>query len=120
MPIRKFRSVEEMEGNVRQYEPGSPELFRAIRELCGRSRPASFPAGSLPVSTSIARSRTPSANARSGGRRTSGLCGSRGVKPEEVEEKLKGWWGPTEAGPQLGGGEDLLDGLRNLDVHEEP
>ena len=30
MPIRKFRSVEEMEGNV-WYEPGSPELFRAIR-----------------------------------------------------------------------------------------
>ena len=32
MPVRKFRSVEEMPGNVR-YEPGSPELFRAIRAL---------------------------------------------------------------------------------------
>ncbi len=30
MPVRKFRSVEEMEGNTWR-EPGDPELFRAIR-----------------------------------------------------------------------------------------
>ena len=47
MPIRKFRSVEEMEGNVR-YEPGSPELFRAIRSLwafSARTFPRRFPPG---------------------------------------------------------------------------
>jgi hypothetical protein len=32
MPIRKFRSVEEMNQPVWR-EPGSPELFRAIREV---------------------------------------------------------------------------------------
>ena len=32
MPIKKFRSVEEMEGNT-WHEPGSPELFRAIEEV---------------------------------------------------------------------------------------
>jgi hypothetical protein len=30
MPVRKFRDVAEMEGNT-WHEPGSPELFRAIR-----------------------------------------------------------------------------------------
>ena len=31
MPVRKFRSVEEMEGNTWR-EPGDPQLYRAIRE----------------------------------------------------------------------------------------
>ena len=47
MPIRKFRSVEEMEGNV-WHEPGSPELFRAIRtlwEFSARTFPRRFPPG---------------------------------------------------------------------------
>jgi hypothetical protein len=30
VPIRKFRDVSEMEGNT-WHEPGSPELFQAIR-----------------------------------------------------------------------------------------
>ncbi|MCB1034761.1 MAG: hypothetical protein KDD47_13095 [Acidobacteria bacterium] len=32
MPVRKFRDVSEMEENTWR-EPGTPELFRAIREL---------------------------------------------------------------------------------------
>jgi hypothetical protein len=31
MPVRRFRDVSEMEGNT-WHPPGSPELFRAIRE----------------------------------------------------------------------------------------
>ncbi len=47
MPIRKFRSVEEMNG-YRWYEPGDPVLFRAIRrvwELGYRTIRPRFPAG---------------------------------------------------------------------------
>jgi hypothetical protein len=32
MPVRKFRSIEEMKRPVWR-EPGSPELFKAIREV---------------------------------------------------------------------------------------
>lgn len=32
MPVKKFRSVEEMDDDIWR-EPGSPELFRAIREV---------------------------------------------------------------------------------------
>ena len=32
MPVRKFRSVEEMEG-PHWYDPGDPGLFRALRRL---------------------------------------------------------------------------------------
>jgi hypothetical protein len=32
MPVRKFRSVQEMNGD-RWYEPGSAELFQAIRRV---------------------------------------------------------------------------------------
>lgn len=34
MPIRKFRSVEEMDGPI-WYAPGDPALFRAIRQAWG-------------------------------------------------------------------------------------
>jgi hypothetical protein len=47
MAIRKFRSVEEMDG-YRWYEPGDPVLFRAIRrvwELGYRTIRPRFPAG---------------------------------------------------------------------------
>jgi hypothetical protein len=47
MPIRKFRSVEEMEGNTWR-EPGDPDLFRAIRatwEMARRILRPSFPPG---------------------------------------------------------------------------
>jgi len=88
MPIRKFRSVEEMEGTVR-YEPGSPELFRAIRalwEFSARTFPRRFPPG-------VYRHRS-----IEDAQRQREICEkadfqalweSRGVKPEEVEEKLK-------------------------------
>jgi hypothetical protein len=36
MPVRKFRSVEEMDGPS-WYEPGAPELFRALRRVWGLS-----------------------------------------------------------------------------------
>ncbi len=47
MPVRKFRSVEEMD-EPRQYEPGSPELFAAISRvwaLADRMAPLRFPPG---------------------------------------------------------------------------
>ena len=47
MPIRKFRSVEEMEGNT-WHEPGSPELFRAIKatwDFAERTLRPRFPPG---------------------------------------------------------------------------
>ena len=47
MAIRKFRSIEEMDG-YRWYEPGDPVLFRAIRrvwELGYRTIRPRFPAG---------------------------------------------------------------------------
>lgn len=47
MPIRKFRRVEEMEGNTWR-EPGDPELFRAIRltwEIARQTLRPSFPPG---------------------------------------------------------------------------
>jgi len=90
MPIRKFRSVEEMEGNV-WYEPGSPELFRAIRSLwsfSARVFPRRFPPGVYKhrsiEDAQRQREIWEEANFRA-------LWESRGVKPEEVEEKLKGW-----------------------------
>jgi len=90
MPIRKFRSVEEMEGNVR-YEPGSPELFRAIRalwEFSARVFPRRFPPGVFKH-----RSLEDAQRQREIWEEASfrALWESRGVKPEEVEEKLKGW-----------------------------
>jgi hypothetical protein len=88
MPVRKFRSVEEMEGNVR-YEPGSPELFRAIRalwEFSARIFPRRFPPGVYKHrSIEDARSQRDvweEADFRA-------LWESRGVKPEQIEEKLK-------------------------------
>ena len=36
MPVRKFRSIEEMGGPV-WYEPGAPALFRALRHVWGLS-----------------------------------------------------------------------------------
>jgi len=47
MGVRKFRSVEEMDG-YRWYEPGDPALYRAIRrvwELGYRTIQPQFPAG---------------------------------------------------------------------------
>jgi hypothetical protein len=47
MPIRKFRSIEEMDGNVWR-EPGDSELYRAIRftwDLARRMNPRRFPPG---------------------------------------------------------------------------
>lgn len=47
MPVRRFRSVEEMDGD-RWYEPGDPVLFRAIRrvwELGYRTVHPRFPPG---------------------------------------------------------------------------
>lgn len=47
MPIRKFRDVSEMEGNT-WLEPGSPELFRAIRRMwdfAAKTAPKRFPPG---------------------------------------------------------------------------
>jgi hypothetical protein len=47
MSVRKFRSVEEMDGPV-WYEPGAPALFRALRQVWGRSHrllQPRFPAG---------------------------------------------------------------------------
>ncbi len=47
MPLRKFRSIEEMDGNTWR-EPGDPELFRAMRatwELARTTTSPSFPPG---------------------------------------------------------------------------
>jgi hypothetical protein len=47
MPIRKFRDVSEMEGNTWR-DPGTPELFRAIRstwDFATRTVRPRFPAG---------------------------------------------------------------------------
>lgn len=47
MPVRKFRDVSEMEGNTWR-EPGSPELFRAIKaiwDFASRTAPKRFPPG---------------------------------------------------------------------------
>ena len=47
MPVRKFRGVEEMEGNTWR-EPGDQELFRAIRatwEFAQRTLRPHFPPG---------------------------------------------------------------------------
>lgn len=47
MPVRRFRDVSEMEGNTWR-EPGSPELFRAIRAtwaFAHRTLRPSFPPG---------------------------------------------------------------------------
>lgn len=37
MPVRKFRSIEEMGGPV-WFEPGDPALYRALRQLWGVAR----------------------------------------------------------------------------------
>jgi len=47
MPVRRFRSVEEMEG-PHWYEPGDPALFRALRRvwaLHARTVQPRFPPG---------------------------------------------------------------------------
>lgn len=47
MPVKKFRSVEEMEGNTWR-EPGDPELFRAIKatwDFADRTLRPRFPPG---------------------------------------------------------------------------
>ena len=47
MSVRKYRSVEEMEGNAWR-EPGAPDLFRAIRatwDFARRTLRPSFPPG---------------------------------------------------------------------------
>lgn len=47
MPIRKFRDISEMDGNT-WLEPGSPELFRAIRaswDFARRTIGCRFPPG---------------------------------------------------------------------------
>lgn len=47
MPVRKFRSVEEMDGNTWR-EPGDPDLFRVIRsvwDFAQRTVRPSFPPG---------------------------------------------------------------------------
>jgi hypothetical protein len=47
MGVRKYRSVQEMDGD-RWYEPGDPKLYRAIRrvwELGYRTLQPRFPAG---------------------------------------------------------------------------
>jgi hypothetical protein len=47
MPVRRFRSVEEMEG-PHWYEPGDPALFRALRRvwaLHARTLQPRFPPG---------------------------------------------------------------------------
>jgi hypothetical protein len=47
MPVRKFRSVEEMERD-KWRDPGEPALFRAIAAVWAfgrRSRPRRFPPG---------------------------------------------------------------------------
>ena len=47
MPLRKFRSIEEMDGNTWR-EPGDPELFRAMRStwaLAQKMTRPSFPPG---------------------------------------------------------------------------
>lgn len=47
MPVKKFRRVSEMEGNV-WYEPGDPRLFDAIRgvwTLAARTTKPRFPPG---------------------------------------------------------------------------
>ena len=47
MPVRKFRTIEEMNGD-RWYRPGDPELYRAIRrvwELGHRTIQQRFPPG---------------------------------------------------------------------------
>lgn len=48
MPVRKFRSIEEMKAEARWYEPGSDALYQAIAELWRASAamyPARFPPG---------------------------------------------------------------------------
>lgn len=47
MPVRKYRNIEEMEGNTWR-EPGDPELFKAIRstwEFAQRTLQPTFPPG---------------------------------------------------------------------------
>jgi len=47
MPVRKFRSIEEMDGNTWR-EPGDPELFRAIKatwDFAERTLRPRFPPG---------------------------------------------------------------------------
>jgi hypothetical protein len=47
MPVRRFRSVEDMEG-PRWYTPGDPELYRALRRvwaLHSRTLQPRFPPG---------------------------------------------------------------------------
>ena len=47
MPVRKYRSVEEMEGNTWR-EPGDPELFRAMKAtwtFSARTLQPRFPPG---------------------------------------------------------------------------
>ena len=47
MPVRKFRSIEEMEGNTWR-SPGDPELYRAIRDtwdFAQRTLQPHFPPG---------------------------------------------------------------------------
>lgn len=47
MPVRKYRSIEEMEGNT-WHEPGDPKLFEAIRstwDFARRTLQPHFPPG---------------------------------------------------------------------------
>jgi hypothetical protein len=47
MPVRKFRSIEEMDGPT-WYAPGDPALFRALRQVWGlvhRTLRPRFPPG---------------------------------------------------------------------------
>ncbi len=48
MPIRKFRSIEEMKSTSRWRKPGDPELFRAMAglwDIAHRTRTRRFPPG---------------------------------------------------------------------------
>lgn len=49
MPIRKFRSIEDMDASTTTWrKPGDPELYRAIAftwELARRTNPRIFPPG---------------------------------------------------------------------------
>lgn len=88
MPVKKFRRVEEMEGNVWR-EPGSPDLLRAIRSLwkfSARIFPRRFPPG-VYRHRSIEEAKHQRELWEEVDFRA--LWERRGVKPEEVEEMLK-------------------------------
>jgi hypothetical protein len=77
VPVKKIRDLQEMEDSLWR-KPGDPELWRAIARVwsfAARTSPGIF----HPASTSTGRSRTPSACATSGKRRTSRPSGGNGV-----------------------------------------